>query len=99
MIWSWIGFLALVVGLLAVDLGVFHRKAHVVRVREALLWSGVWVLCALAFALFVYFGYEHQWLGLGAAQAAAEGGGGGRSAVLKYLSGYVVEKSLSIVNI
>ena len=52
----WIGFIILIVGLLALDLGVFHRKAHVVNVREALFWSGVWVGLALLFDAFVYLG-------------------------------------------
>jgi tellurite resistance protein TerC len=61
----WIVFLLFVLLLLALDLGVFHRRAHVVSVREALAWSVVWVATALAFAAFVYFGYEYHWLGLG----------------------------------
>ncbi len=56
----WIGFTALVLGLLALDLGVFHRHAHVVRFREALGWSVVWVALALAFnaALAWQYGYD-----------------------------------------
>ena len=50
----WIGFLALVIGLLAIDLGVFHRKAHAVSRREALTWSAVWISLALAFNAGVY---------------------------------------------
>jgi hypothetical protein len=47
MIWIWVGFVLFVLALLALDLGVFHRKAHVVDVREALMWSGVWIALAL----------------------------------------------------
>ena len=65
MIWIWIGFFAFVLVLLALDLGVFHRKAHVVSVREALGWSAFWITLGLAFSVFVYFGYENQWMGLG----------------------------------
>ena len=50
----WIGFIVLVVGLLALDLGVFHRDAHVVSRREALGWSGVWIGLALLFNLGVF---------------------------------------------
>jgi tellurite resistance protein TerC len=96
MIWIWLGFLALVCALLAVDLGIFHRRAHVVRMTEALIWSGVWIACALLFAVVVYFGYEQHWLGLGTGAATEING---RSAALKYLTGYVVEKSLSVDNI
>ncbi len=51
----WVVFAVGVVGLLALDLGVFHRKSHVVKIREALIWSAVWISLALAFNVFVYF--------------------------------------------
>jgi tellurite resistance protein TerC len=50
----WGGFNLFVLGMLALDLGVFHRHAHVVRVREALIWTAVWITLAMAFNLFVY---------------------------------------------
>lgn len=50
----WTGFALVVVAVLAIDLGVFNRKAHVVKPREALVWTGVWVTLALAFSLFVW---------------------------------------------
>ncbi len=58
---EWIVFAALVIGLLALDLGVFHRKAHEVGIKEALIWSAVWIAVALLFNLGVYFvnGKEH----------------------------------------
>jgi tellurite resistance protein TerC len=57
---EWAGFLALVVGMLALDLGVFHRREHVVRPREAVAWSAVWVALALLFGGYVWarFGSE-----------------------------------------
>lgn len=51
----WIVFGVLVVVMLALDLGVFHRKAHVVRLREALVWSGIWVALSLLFGLGIYY--------------------------------------------
>jgi tellurite resistance protein TerC len=100
MIWIWSGFILFVLAMLALDLGVFHRKAHVVSMREALGWSAVWVALGLAFTIFVYFGYEHHWLGLGAIADAVDGVvNDGRSAAVKYLTGYVIEKSLSVDNI
>ena len=51
----WVGFVVFVLGLLALDLGVFHRTAHEVRFREALTWSVVWVSLALAFNAGVYY--------------------------------------------
>ncbi len=53
-IWVWFAFIAGLLGVLALDLGVFHRKAHVVSVREAAIWSAVWVALSLAFAALVY---------------------------------------------
>ena len=50
----WGGFNLFVLGMLALDLGVFHRHAHVVKVREALIWTAVWITLAMAFNLFVY---------------------------------------------
>jgi len=107
MLWIWLGFLVFVLVLLALDLGVFHRKAHVVTVKEALGWSAVWISLGLAFSVFVYHGYEHQWLGLGTTPDLVDRSpelphgkvNDGRAAVIKYLTGYVVEKSLSVDNV
>ena len=100
MIWIWAGFILFVLLMLALDLGVFHRKAHVVSVREALGWSAVWVSLGLAFGVFVYFSYQHHWMGLGLAVDAVDGQvNDGASAAVKYLTGYVIEKSLSVDNV
>jgi tellurite resistance protein TerC len=99
-IWVWVGFILFVLLMLALDLGVFHRHARVVSVREALVWSAIWVSLGLAFAVFVYFGYEYRWMGLGAMPDASDGRiNDGASAMVKYLTGYVIEKSLSVDNI
>src|SRR5512139_2953037 len=96
----WLAFLGLILLLLFLDLGVFHRKARAVEVREALGWSAVWIALGLSFAVFVYFGYENRWFGLGGSVDSADGTqNDGRSAAIKYLTGYVVEKSLSVDNI
>ena len=55
MLWFWIGFNVFVIVMLALDLGVFNRRAHTVTFREALAWSGVWVGLATLFAVLVYF--------------------------------------------
>ena len=100
MITAWIGFIAFVLLMLALDLGVFHRKAHVVGVTEALAWSAVWLAMGLSFAVLVYFAYEGKWLGMGTVADAVDGlANGGATAAEKYLTGYVVEKSLSVDNI
>ncbi|HSB27404.1 MAG TPA: TerC/Alx family metal homeostasis membrane protein [Pyrinomonadaceae bacterium] len=100
MVMVWVAFIAFVLLMLALDLGVFHRKAHVVGVKEAFAWSAVWITTGLAFAAFVYFAYENKWLGLGIAVDAVDGlANDGAAATEKYLTGYVVEKSLSVDNI
>ncbi len=100
MIFIWTGFLLFVLALLALDLGVLHRKAHVVLMKEALLMSALWIALGIAFSVFVYYGYENHWLGLGASIDAVDNTiNDGSSATLKYLTGYIVEKSLSVDNI
>lgn len=100
MIIVWLGFLAFILLLLALDLGVFHKEAHVVKVREAFYWTITWVTVALLFAVFVYFAYENHWEGLGTAVDAVDGQiNDGRLAVVKYLTGYVIEWSLSADNV
>jgi len=100
MLWLWTAFIAFVLLMLALDLGVFHRKAHVVSVREALAWSGVWLSMGLSFSVFVYFAYDGHWFGLGTIVDAVDGlANSGVMATEKYLTGYVVEKSLSVDNI
>lgn len=79
-IWFWVGFNAFVLVMLALDLGVFHRKAHVVHPREAGVWVAVWVSLALVFAGGLYF-LE------------------GRQVALTFITGYLIEESLSIDNI
>jgi tellurite resistance protein TerC len=100
MVWIWTGFIAFVLLMLVLDLGVFHRKAHVVSVREAIGWSAVWMALGLSFAVFVYFAYEGQWFGFGTVADPVDGAPNvGSTATEKYLTGYVVEKSLSVDNI
>lgn len=76
----WAGFLLFVLLMLALDLGVFHRKSHEVKIREALAWSAVWISLALIFNAGVYFLM-------------------GREKAIEFLTGYVIEKSLSVDNL
>jgi tellurite resistance protein TerC len=112
MLWIWIGFIVFVLFVLALDLGVFHRKAHAVSMKEALGWSAVWIALGLSFSVFIYFGYEHHWTGLGKSPDGVHvvdtmavsaddplGELDGGEATVKYLTGYVIEKSLSIDNL
>lgn len=79
-LWLWIAFNAFVLGMLALDLGVFHRTAHTVSMKEALGWSIAWISLALIFnaGLYIFRGTEPA---------------------LQFLTGYLIEKSLSVDNI
>jgi tellurite resistance protein TerC len=79
-IWLWVGFIAFVLAMLALDLGVFHRKAHAVRPKEAGIWVAVWVSLAFLFALGLYV-YRDA------------------NTALTFLTGYIIEESLSVDNI
>jgi len=94
--WLWIGFVLFVLGMLALDLGVFNRKAHVVKIREAIAWTVFWVVLALVFNVAVYYMYEQHWLGIGVRLGHELDG---RTAALQFFTGYVIEKSLSLDNI
>ncbi len=86
--WAYAAFTAFVLLLLALDLGVFHRKAHVVSFRESLGWSILWIVLALVFNYgFYLYAVSHV------------GPEAGRQAGLEFLTGYIVERSLAIDNI
>ncbi len=99
--WFYLAFSGFVLVLLALDLGVFHRKAHAVSFKEAAIWSAVWVGLALAFnyGFYVYALRES----IGDPLWAAAGGGDPSRAVrqvgLEFLTGYIVEKALAVDNI
>ncbi len=78
--WHWLGFISCVLIFLALDLGVFHRRARIVRFQEALLWTAVWGTLAMLFAI----GLRH-WRG--------------QKEALEFLTGYVIELSLSMDNV
>jgi tellurite resistance protein TerC len=100
MIWVWTGFLLFIALILALDLGVFNRTAHAPSMREALTFTAGTVVLALLFAAFVYFAYAGHWLGLGnAVDAVDQQVIGGKLAAIKFLTGYVVELSLSMDNV
>ena len=79
-IWFWVGFIAFVLAMLALDLGVFNKTPHVVKAKEAALWTGVWVGLALLFAAGLAYFVDRQ-------------------TALTFLTGYVIEESLSVDNI
>jgi TerC family integral membrane protein len=89
-IWLWVGFNLFVLALLALDLGVFHRKAHAVSVREATIWSVIWISLSMLFNLGIYF----FWHDLAPTSLYSNG-----DAALAFFTGYLIEKSLSVDNI
>lgn len=101
--WFYAAFVLLVVFFLALDLGVFNRKAHEVSVKEAVTWTAIWVSCALAFAAAIYFIYEHHWLGFGRGVTVAVGEAPrdlrGTEATGLYLVCWLLEYALSLDNI
>lgn len=78
--WLWIGFIAFVLAMLIIDLGIFHRKSHSVKMKEALIWCVIWISLAMAFFVGVWV-YE------------------GHSKGLEFLTGYLIELSLSLDNL
>lgn len=78
--WLWIGFSLFILTMLSLDLGLFNRKAHTIKYREAAVWSAVWVTLALIFAALVFY-YQ------------------GSDSGLKFLTGYLIELSLSVDNL
>ena len=89
-VWLWIGFNLFVLLMLALDLGVFHRKAHVVSIKEATIWSVVWISLALVFNLGLYLFWD---------QLSPTSTYTNREAALAFFTGYLIEKSLSVDNI
>jgi tellurite resistance protein TerC len=79
-IYFWIGFHIFIFLMLALDLGIFNKKAHKVPVKEALIWSSVWITLALLFSIFISKEF-------------------GKDRALEFLTGYVIEYSLSVDNI
>src|SRR5512141_980015 len=99
--WFYLGFTGFVLALLALDLGVFHRKAHAVSFREARIWSVVWIGLALIFN-FAFYQYA-AWICARDPRLAQIPGfdpeAASRHVGLEFLTGYVVEKTLSLDNI
>ena len=89
-IWLWVGFNVFVLAMLALDLGVFHRKSHAVSGREALIWSVVWISLSLVFNVLIYFFWDRM---------MPDSAYTNSEAALAFFTGYLIEKSLSVDNI
>lgn len=86
----WVGFNLFVLAMLALDLGVFHRHSHTVSVKEATIWSAVWIGLAMVFNLGIFLFWERLMPGSGYTSSEA---------ALAFFTGYLIEKSLSVDNI
>src|SRR4030088_1567025 len=93
--WLWAAFILFIFFLVALDLGIFHRKGRTIAFKEALKLSGVWIGVALAFNVLIFFAYEHHWFGLDLAGGEPDG----RTAAVLFLTGYLIEKSLGLDNL
>src|SRR5678815_5912019 len=91
----WAAFLALFLTLLVLDLSVLHREATEMSVRQALFWTLIWVSVALSFTAAVYGLYEHRWLSFDPGPGVVSG----TDAVVQFVTGYLLEWSLSVDNI
>ncbi|QLE02552.1 TerC family protein [Galbibacter sp. BG1] len=88
----WISFITLIVIFLAIDLGIFNKNPHEITNKEATVWTTIWVSTALLFSLVIYFIFKHGWLENPDSLTPTK-------ALLKYITGYLIELSLSIDNI
>ncbi len=90
--WVWILFISLVLVFLALDLGVFNKEEHVIKTKEASVWTAIWVSIALAFSGVIYWLFANGMVDNPTALTP-------NNAVLKYITGYLIELSLSIDNV
>jgi tellurite resistance protein TerC len=93
MILLWLLFLVLVAGFLTLDLGVFHKTNQVITLKESLIWTLVWVMLAFLFGAAIYFIYRDNFFDINTHNISA------LDATIKYYTGFVIEKSLSLDNI
>jgi tellurite resistance protein TerC len=92
----WVGFIALVILMMAIDLGVFNKRDHIPGAKEAARNTVIWVSLAMLFNVFVYYAYQYKWLGLGTYAFEPMDG---KEAAMKFLAGYLLEESLSVDNL
>lgn len=100
-VWLWLGFIAVVIALLAFDLGVLHRTDHVVGVQESLIMSGLYLGIGLGFSAVIFWIYSQSAPadGYDAQLAVGDDTERGWKAVQLYLTGFVVEKTLALDNV
>lgn len=99
--WFYLAFTVFILLVLSLDLGVFHRKAHEVKFKEASIWTGVWIALALLFnyLFYLYARYQFSTHERYLSFTDFDPEGQAKTSALEFLTGYVVEKSLAIDNI
>ena len=88
----WIAFLLVVLLILTLDLGVFNKEPHIISIKEASLWTSIWVSCSFAFSGIIYWIYSHGYIANPDHLKPSE-------ATIKFITGYLIELSLSVDNI
>ncbi len=90
--WIWIIFIAFILVFLALDLGVFNKENHVIKTKEASIWTAIWVTVALSFSGVIYWLFANGMVDNPTGLTP-------NKAVLKYITGYLIELSLSVDNV
>ncbi len=88
----WILFLLMILAFLAIDLGIFNKKAHIISYKEAAKWTALWASIAILFTGVIYAAYLYEWVDTSRTSSPLQ-------ASMKYLTGYIIELSLSVDNI
>lgn len=90
--WVWIIFIAIIIIFLALDLGVFNKEDHIIKTKEASIWTAIWVTVALSFSGVIYWLFANQMVNNPTDLTPY-------NAALKYITGYLIELSLSVDNV
>ncbi|MBX2931880.1 MAG: TerC family protein [Chitinophagaceae bacterium] len=88
----WIVFIAVIIIALIIDLGIFNKSPHVITTKEAAIWSSIWVSVAILFSGIIYIAFQKNWIDNPTNLTPI-------NAVIKYITGYLIELSLSVDNI
>ena len=90
--WVWAVFIAVIIMFLALDLGVFNKEDHIIKTKEASIWTAIWVTIALSFSTVIYWLFANEMVNNPTSLTP-------NNAVLKYITGYLIELSLSVDNV
>ncbi len=88
----WVIFISVIIIALIIDLGIFNKSPHVIKTKEAAIWTTVWVTIALLFSGIIFLAFKNNWIANPTNLTPT-------NAVIKYITGYLIELSLSVDNI